>query len=74
MLKGFNAIGFEESKEGNKYLHAFSPVKQKDLPENFTVATTDEVNKAVAKAVAAFGIYKSLPPETKAVFLETIAE
>jgi 2,5-dioxopentanoate dehydrogenase len=74
MLKGFNAIGFDESKEGNKYLHAFSPVNQTDLPENFTVATTDEVNKAVAKAVIAFATYKSLPPEAKAVFLETIAE
>lgn len=74
MLKGYNLIGFTESAEGDTFLQAFSPVKQTNLPENFPVATAAEVDKAVAKAVAAFDVYKALPPETKAVFLETIAE
>src|SRR5687768_8332049 len=73
MLKGHNLIGFTESKEGKKFLQSFSPVKENNLPESFAVATDDEVNTAVNKAISAFSIYKTLNAEKKAVFLETIA-
>ena len=56
------------------YLKAFSTVSQNDLPEKFAVATAAEVDKAVAKAVKAFAVYKNLPSSEKASFLETIAE
>ncbi len=74
MLKGHNLIGFTESKEGNKFLHSFSPVSKNNLAESFTIATEGEVNTAVEKATNAFAIYKTLDAEKKAVFLETIGE
>lgn len=74
MLSGHNLTGYTESARGNTFLQAFSPVKQANLPENFTVATGEEIDTAVAKAAAAFDLYKMFPAETKAVFLETIAE
>ncbi len=73
MLKGHNLIGFTESKEGNKFLHSFSPVNKNNLAESFIIATEGEVNTAVEKATNAFAIYKNLDAEKKAVFLETIA-
>ena len=74
MLRGYNLTGFTETAQGDTFLQAFSPVKQTNLPENFTIATTEEIDTAVAKAAAAFNLYKMFPAETKAVFLETIAE
>lgn len=73
MLKGYNLLGTEESSEGTELLQAFSPVNRESLPVNFNVATTNETNKAVTKAVAAFVLYKNSTAESRAVFLETIA-
>ena len=44
------------------------------MPEEFTLATDDEIEEALAKAKAAFDPYKKTSPEARAVFLETIAE
>ena len=74
MLKGYNLIGNTESAEGGQYLRAFSTASQNNLPEKFAVATAAEVDKAVAKAVTAFPVYKDFSPLAKANFLETIAE
>lgn len=74
MLKGYNLLGNSESAEGDQYLRVFSTVSQHTLPEKFAVATPAEVDKAVAKAVAAFPLYKNTSPLARAAFLETIAE
>lgn len=74
MLKGFNLIGFKESKEGDKFLKAFSPVQQEQLPENFSIASGEELDKAVELATVAFEKYRKIPAEQKATFLETIAQ
>lgn len=73
MLKGYNLIGFKESAKGDKHLTAYSPVQQEYLPETFCIATSNEVNDAVALAVTAFEEYRHCTAEQKAVFLETIA-
>lgn len=74
MLKGHNLIGFTESASGTEAIASFSTVEQQTLPGKFSIATEAEVNEAVAKATEAFGAYKVLAAEEKAVFLETIAE
>jgi 2,5-dioxopentanoate dehydrogenase len=74
MLKGYNLIGQTESAAGDQYLRVFSTVSQQNLPEKFAVATAAEVDKAVAKAVAAFPLYKKVSTLERASFLETIAE
>ena len=74
MLKGCNLLGNTESAGGEQYLRVFSTVSQHILPEKFAVATAAEIDKAVAKAVAAFPLYKNVSPLERAAFLETIAE
>jgi len=74
MFKGTNLTGFTESAEGKEFLQSFSPVTQQYLDGKFCVATPAEVERAIAKAKTSFEVYKSVTPEKKAVFLETIAE
>ena len=73
MLKGYNLIGFKESAEGDQQVKAYSPVQQDYLPETFFIATSKEVDDAVALAAGAFERYRNCTAEEKAVFLETIA-
>lgn len=74
MISGYNLIGFTESRKGSASMKAFSPVENAFLPGDFTVATEEEVNSAVSRAVSAFSIYKNLSGEAKALFLEAIGE
>lgn len=74
MLHGHNLIGSTASAEGKETLQNFSTLKAGYLPEHFHTATADEVNRAVAKAVAAHKIYSQTDFIQRAVFLEAIAE
>ncbi len=74
MLKGFNIIGDAEIAEGDDYLQSFSPTHLKNLPEKFIVATTQELENAIGKAVIAFNSYKNTSAKDRAFFLETIAK
>lgn len=74
MLSGYNRIGNTESGTGSSALEAFSTVQQKNLPEKFIIATREEMEWAVSKAENAFQIYRDIPAEDKALFLETIAQ
>lgn len=49
-------------------------MRQDHLPEEFILATDEEIEQAVAKAATAFLLYKKTPPEARAHFLETIAD
>lgn len=73
MFIGHNYIGFTESAKGSKTLKLFSTVKQDFLPEDFSVATDDEIDAATLKAAAAFDIYKKISAARKADFLDAIA-
>lgn len=73
MLKGYNLVGQTESAEGDQFLESFSIVSNENLPGKFTIATAEEIDKAVAKATTAFEVYKLMAAEKRAVFLETIA-
>jgi 2,5-dioxopentanoate dehydrogenase len=74
MLSGNNFIGFEKKASGGKKLYAFSTVSKSNLPGEFSVATEDEVHDAVAKATAAFELYRQIPFDKRAEFLNTIAD
>lgn len=73
ILTGKNIIGEDLSAAGQVTLRAYDPVSNAFLPENFHIATPEEVDRAMLKAVAAFRIYRNTTPEQRAVFLETIA-
>ncbi|MES2005876.1 MAG: aldehyde dehydrogenase (NADP(+)) [Bacteroidota bacterium] len=74
MLHGHNFIGVAISAEGRETLRNFSTLKAGYLPNQFHTATADEVNRAIAKAIAAHKIYSKTDFMARAVFLETIAE
>jgi NADP-dependent aldehyde dehydrogenase len=74
MLTGHNFIGFEKGAAGEKKLQAFSTVFQSHLPGEFVAATEEETGQAVAKAAAAFDLYRQTSNEERALFLEAIAD
>ncbi|WP_132053679.1 aldehyde dehydrogenase (NADP(+)) [Pseudocnuella soli] len=74
MLHGSNLIGNKTSAAGSETLRAFSTVTGDFLPGNFTIATEAEALEALAKARAAFAVYKKTTPEERARFLDTIAD
>lgn len=74
MLHGHNIIGFDTTKKGTDTYQSFSTLQGTTLPGSFYIATEEEIEAAIAKAVAAFGIYSKTSFQQRAVFLETIAE
>lgn len=74
MFSGHNYIGYEVSAKNDKKLKIFSTTQQEYLPEEFTIATAEEIEEAASKAKIAFEVYKNTSFEERAVFLETIAE
>jgi len=72
MIKGQHIIGFEQSADGTTTLPSVNPATGETLGE-FPKATPAEVDKAVAKAAAAFQVYRKKSGADKATFLEAIA-
>lgn len=74
MFSGHNVIGFSTGSEGSKKVKVFSTIRKEYLPEEFVVATENEIEEAAIKAAAAFEVYKKVPFTKRADFLEAIAE
>ena len=74
MIKGVNYIGKTPSKKSNATFQALDPSENKPLPENFHIATAEEIDGAVKKAEEAFDGYSRLSSRIKADFLEAIAD
>lgn len=73
MLSGLSIIGLEKASEQKDKLYSFSTLRGADLPEGFSVASKEEIDKALEKAANAFPVFSKLPAVDRAVFLETIA-
>lgn len=74
MLSGHNFVGFEKKSAGEKKLSAFSTVLRNNLPEEFSIATEDQIQEAIEKATKAFETYRQTTFAERAEFLDTIAE
>jgi NADP-dependent aldehyde dehydrogenase len=74
MFTGNNYVGFALSAKNSETVRVFSTLQQDYLPEEFTVATHEEIEETTSKAKAAFEVYKRTSIEDRATFLETIAE
>lgn len=74
MIEGTNFIGYSTTKNGADTIQAYDPNENENLPEEFNVATDDEVNQALEKAQSAFWEYRHFSGEQKADFLEKIAD
>ncbi len=73
MIDGNSRIGYELSGESEKFTLAFSPVREKDLPEKIYEASFDDIRNAVSKASSAFKIYSKMDGKKRAAFLNAIA-
>lgn len=73
-LTGENFIGFGKSAKGNQTFTAFSPAADNNLDGNFSIATPAEFERALALAASAFLVYREVPTEKRAQFLDRIAE
>ncbi|SFU52734.1 NADP-dependent aldehyde dehydrogenase [Pustulibacterium marinum] len=73
MITGKNYIGNELSNAGNVTFKTFNPTTNSENEAVFYEASTEELNKAVVKATAAFKLYKQKSAAEKATFLEAIA-
>ncbi len=74
MIEGVNFLGFTESSQNDNHLTSTDPKTNKKLSGQFSVATSDEINRAADKAEEAFWSYRDVSGEKKADFLEAIAE
>lgn len=74
MITGKNIIGFDVSAAGNTQLHSVNATTQDILKEVFIAATAEEVDQAVQLASEAHKTYAKTTPESRASFLEAIAD
>ncbi|MDQ3397606.1 MAG: aldehyde dehydrogenase (NADP(+)) [Deinococcota bacterium] len=73
-LHGYNLIGRETSREGDKAFEAVNPASGEKLSPSFPEASEAEVNRALELAERAFYRYREESPTRKAAFLRKIAE
>ena len=74
-LHGKNLVGGKTVASANaKIFSAFNAANGGELPPQFCEATFSETNDALALAEKAFEIYRAMPPERIAKFLDQCAE
>ncbi|AUC16142.1 aldehyde dehydrogenase (NADP(+)) [Tenacibaculum sp. SZ-18] len=74
MITGKNYIGNQLSSEGDITFKTFNPELNVSIENNFSQATAEEIENAVAKATEAFDVYKHFSGAKKAIFLRAIAD
>jgi 2,5-dioxopentanoate dehydrogenase len=72
-LHGQNFIGSELSTGTGETFAVSSPLDSQPLPGAFHVASSDDVDRALQLADAAFPAFRAISPEQRAIFLEQIA-
>ncbi|MDT4811359.1 Alpha-ketoglutaric semialdehyde dehydrogenase [compost metagenome] len=72
-VTGLNYIGGRRSGEGEVLLYSVDAVSGEALPHSFHQATAAEVDAAARAAEAAYPIFRALPAERRAEFLDAIA-
>jgi 2,5-dioxopentanoate dehydrogenase len=73
-ITGANFTGFATSARGRDFFQAQAMGKKDLLPGTFYYATEEEITQAVSLASNAFALYRKTSFESRAVFLEAIAE
>jgi NADP-dependent aldehyde dehydrogenase len=71
---GHNFIGGQRSALSSVQLHSLDATTGEALPHSFVQATEAEVDSAAKAAAAAFPLYRNLSAETRAGFLDAIAD
>ncbi|WP_445623205.1 aldehyde dehydrogenase family protein [Lactiplantibacillus plantarum] len=73
-MTGNMLIGAQAVKGAGAPLHAIDPARGEPLQPGFCAGTAEDVARAAELAAAAFDPYRAAPLETRAQFLESIAE
>lgn len=73
-LLGHNYIGSRPSKRGGEVFTALNPANGERLAPDFHPATEAEIDQAVRLAADSAAAYRALPAETRAAFLDRIAD
>lgn len=73
-LTGKQIIGFQTKAAGHRNFQGIQATTGEALPQVFVEATDEEANEALAKASAAFKVYRNLSDARRAHFLNTIAD
>lgn len=73
-LTGHHLIAGQFTATGTDSFQAVDPVSGSALPASFVEASPEEVASACLQAADAFEVYAAISPETRATFLESIAD
>ncbi len=73
-LTGKQIIGFQTKAAGHRNFQGVQASSGETLPQVYVEATDEEANEALAKASAAFKVYRNLSDAQRASFLNTIAD
>jgi alpha-ketoglutaric semialdehyde dehydrogenase len=73
-LTGKQIIGFQTKAAGHRNFQGIQASSGETLPQVYVEATDEEANEALAKASAAFKVYRNLSDAQRASFLNTIAD
>lgn len=73
-LHGQQILGFSNSAESSDVFHARNSQSGEELPTQFHEATEEEIDQALTLAAKVFPVLRATPAETRAQFLEAIAE
>ncbi len=74
MLTGLSIIGTASGSKQSDKLRSFSTVIAKELPEEFSIASEEEIELAMNKASQAFPTFSSMDAAVRAGFLDAIAD
>lgn len=74
MITGKNYLGNTLSAKGTKTYKTFNPQLNKENDYIFFEATPEEIDEAVTLASKAYKIYREIPGDKKAAFLNAIAD
>ncbi len=73
MIPTANRIGYGQSALGKAFLQSCNPATQQLLPEQFPIATLEEIQMSTEKAALASRVYGKTSPSARAAFLRAIA-
>ncbi len=73
-LRGCQYLGSEPSREGDQTFHGVNPTTGENLAGTFHEATMAEIDAAVKKAEIAFEGFRRISDQSRADFLESIAD
>lgn len=74
MIHGKNRLGFDLSSLSGKFFRAFNPATLQELPEEYSIASDSEIERAMDKARNAYLDYRNLTGKVRAGFLDAIAD